>query len=128
MESKQGSADGLGLLPGNTILASDKVTKRVAGRTPSGIAFDAYEIHLGVTTRPEGAEPFATLEHGAPDGIRANRVVGTYLHGALENAQVLSELLGRTVQPLPSRDQTYEALADWFDHNVDQSLFRELYL
>ena len=128
MESNLVGAEGLGLLPGSTILSQEKVTRRVGGRTASGISFAAYEIHLGATTTPAGAVPFATLEDGTPEGLRAERITGTYLHGALENAEVLSELLGRTIQPLPSRDSTYDALADWFDRNVNQTRFEELYL
>ncbi len=128
MESSCGGADGLGLLPGRTVLAREKITRRVSAATPSGIAFDAYEIHLGSTTRPAGAAPFATLDDGSEDGVRVGRCCGTYLHGALEHAGVLSELIGRPVQPLPARECTYEALADWFDANVDLKRFSDLYL
>ncbi len=128
MESGRGSAAGLGLLPGQTVLAAAKTTRGVQAVTPSGIAFEGYEIHLGVTTRPPDAVPFAALSDGAPDGVRAEGCVGTYLHGALENPQVLGELLGREVAPAPSREIVYDALADWFDANVDRQLFEELYL
>jgi len=128
MESSRGGADGLGLLPGSTVLADEKTTRRIGAITPSGTAFQAYEIHLGITTRPHAAEPFATLEDGTADGIRADRCVGTYLHGALEDPCVLGELLGRVVAPAPEREATYEALADWFDTNVDRKRFEELYL
>ncbi|MDQ1469081.1 MAG: adenosylcobyric acid synthase [Bryobacterales bacterium] len=126
MESAHGSAEGLGLLPVRTVLAAEKTTRRVSARTPSGIEFDAYEIHLGVTTAR--GDPFATLRDGTPDGIRTATCTGTYLHGALENPQVLGELLGRTIAPLPSRESTYEALADWFEANVNRKRFEELYL
>jgi adenosylcobyric acid synthase len=143
MESSLGFAEGLGLLPVRTVLAAEKTTRRVRAVTPSGIAFDAYEIHLGVTkvgmtkvgmtkvgmTTGKGATtPFATLADGTPDGLRTPHCVGTYLHGALEDAAVLGELLGRPVAPAPSREATYEALADWFEANVDRRRFEELYL
>ncbi len=102
-ESDRGGAEGLGLLPGRTVLAADKITRRLRAITPSGIGFDAYEIHLGETTQPLNAPPFATLEDGSHDGVRVGNLSGTYLHGALENPQVLSELLGRAVQAGPSR-------------------------
>jgi adenosylcobyric acid synthase len=128
MESDAGAADGLGLLPVRTVLMTEKVTRRVRACTPSGINFEAYEIHLGETSRPRDAQPFAVLENGCPEGIRAGRCVGTYLHGALEHPDVLSELLGRMIEPVPTRYATYEILADWFETHADQDLFKELYL
>jgi adenosylcobyric acid synthase len=128
MESERGSANGLGLLPVSTVLASEKVTRRVRAVTPSGLDFDAYEIHLGVTIRPPDAIPFAVLHDSANDGVRMGRCIGTYLHGALEDPRVLSELLGRRIAPLPSREETYEMLADWFEANVNRKVFEEMYL
>lgn len=128
MESSAGGADGLGLLRVRTVLAADKVTRPVRAVTPSGLAFDAYEIHLGVTTRPSGAAAFATLEDGSLDGVRKGRCAGTYLHGALEDAAVLGELLGYSVAAARTRDETYEAMADWFEANVNMRRFEELYL
>ncbi len=128
MESERGGAEGLGLLPGSTVLAKEKVTRVVRGETPSRIKFQAYEIHLGATSRPSGAVPFAVLEDGTEDGLRLGQCAGTYLHGALEDAGVLGELLGRVVAPLPAREVSYEAMADWFDAHVDKKRFAELYL
>jgi adenosylcobyric acid synthase len=128
MESERGGADGLGLLPVRTVLASEKVTRRVRAVTGSGVEFDAYEIHLGVTTRPVDVVPFALIAEGNSDGVRLERCVGTYLHGALEDPRVLGELLGRSVAPAPSREATYEALADWFETNVNRKAFEENYL
>jgi adenosylcobyric acid synthase len=128
MESSRGSMPGLGLLAGKTVLTSEKVTRRVRARTPSGISFEAYEIHLGHTTPDENAEPFAMMEDGTREGIRKGRIAGTYLHGAIEDANVLGELLGRPVEPALTREATFEALADWFEANVDRQKFEELYL
>jgi adenosylcobyric acid synthase len=128
MESDRGGADGLGLLPVRTVLSSEKVTRRVRAVTGSGAEFDAYEIHLGVTTRPVDAAPFAVIVDGNLDGVRMERCAGTYLHGALEDPQVLGELLGRSVAPAPSRETTYEALADWFETSVNRKTFEENYL
>jgi adenosylcobyric acid synthase len=128
MESGRGGANGLGLLEGRTVLAAEKVTRRISATTPSGVEFDAYEIHLGVTTRTHDAEPFATLADGSKDGVRGERLAGTYLHGALEDPCVLGELLGRPIAAASTRESTYEALADWFDANVDRKCFEELYL
>ena len=128
MESALGRAEGLGLLPGRTVLAGEKTTRRVAAITPSGVAFEAYEIHLGATTVTGDCQPFAVLRNGVPDGVRRGRCIGTYLHGALEDPGVLGELLGRTIPALPTREATYDALADWFEANVDRKRFEDLYL
>lgn len=128
MESSCGHADGLGLLAVRTVLAAEKTTRRIQAVTPSGICFDAYEIHLGHTVRPHDAIPFATLSDGSEDGVRTGNCAGTYLHGAIEDPSVLGELMGRTIAPGPARETTYEALADWFEASVDQKRFAELYL
>jgi adenosylcobyric acid synthase len=116
------------LLPVQTVLATEKVTRKVRAETPSGIHFEAYEIHMGSTHRPHEILPFATLSDGSDDGLRVGNCVGTYLHGALEDPAVLGELLGRRVNSIPGREVMYEALADWFDANVDGTQFAELYL
>ena len=128
IESSDCCAKGLGLLPIRTVLAAEKTTRVVNAITPSGHQFSAYEIHLGQTTQLEGAEPFATLADGTAEGVRTRHCTGTYLHGALENPQVLSELLQQPVSDAPSRDSVYETLADWFEANVDRRCFEELYL
>jgi cobyric acid synthase len=86
--------------------------------------FDAYEIHMGVTQRPAGAVPAFLPD----EGIRAGGVVGTYLHGALESAAVLADVLGRPVTAARTKSACYDALADWFERNANLELFAELYL
>lgn len=74
---------GLGLLDVTTRLTADKTTVPVTGtHAPSGAAFSGYEIHVGATTGPGLAEPFARLD-GRPDGAvgYGGRVMGTYVHG-----------------------------------------------
>lgn len=127
VESSGKEMKGLGLLPVTTVMAPIKTTRTVRAATPSGLVFNAYEIHMGITSRPSGASAFAQTEHG-PDGIRLNNCVGTYLHGALENASVASELLDIAVEPRQPKQQAYESLATWFEDNANIALFNELYL
>jgi hypothetical protein len=53
------------------------------------------------------------------------------LHGALENRAVLAELLGVDLVEIPSKQQDYDRLADWFDRHcsglaaLDLERFRE---
>ena len=126
-ESNCKQVKGLGLLPVTTVMEPVKTTRQVQAVTPSGIAFSAYEIHMGRTFRPVGAPAFAQTEYG-PDGIRQNNCIGTYLHGALENAGIIGELLDIVVEPHQPKQQAYESLATWFETNANIPLFDELYL
>jgi adenosylcobyric acid synthase len=128
VESERGSAKGLALLPVTTVLKAEKTTRVVAAESSAGIRFEAYEIHMGCTDRPRGFVPFAMLSDGEAEGIRVGRCAGTYLHGALEDAALLSELLGVPVPEPASKNDTYDALADWFTAHADVDLFGELYL
>ena len=126
-ESNSKQMKGLGLLPVSTVMESLKTTRQVRAVTPSGIAFSAYEIHMGLTSRPAGAVAFAQTEYG-PDGMRQNNCIGTYLHGALENSSIIGELLDIVVEPRQPKQQAYESLATWFETNANIPLFDELYL
>jgi adenosylcobyric acid synthase len=128
VESAEGRAEGLGLLPAHTVLAADKITRVVeAESAATGRRFRAYEIHMG-RTRVQGAEPFAYVE-GRPEGARGQRALGTYLHGALEDPGLLVELLGRPVEsPRDSKDAMYDRLACWFEQHADIARFEGLYL
>ena len=112
MESNSTEVAGLGLLPIRTVFKREKTTRVVQAKTPGGHAFSAYEIHLGETTQLcFDPAPFALLEDGTCDGLRANRVIGTYLHGALENTEVLAEL-GIIAAPTPL--MPFGSLENWF--------------
>jgi adenosylcobyric acid synthase len=113
MESDCREIAGLGLLPVETELRSGKVTRAVKAITLRGTGFPAYEIHLGETAPTVNSDlpPFAVLSDGTCDGMRADRVIGTYLHGAFENRAVLEEL-GVQAQEVPAA--SYDSLAAWF--------------
>ena len=120
LESEAGWADGLGLIPAVTELAAVKTTRAVAAVTPGGIRFDAYEIHLGITTCEPGAAltPFAKLDNGAAEGIRDPGVIGTYLHGAFESPGVCAEVFGARLPPAASKSSHYRRMAMWFEEHV----------
>jgi adenosylcobyric acid synthase len=118
VESSRGRDRGIGLLPVDTVLGIEKVTRIRRAHTPAGASFSAYEIHLGVTTCARPLSSFATLEDGTRDGVRAERVIGTYLHGALEDPAVCAELFGVDVAPAATRDEEYAALAEWFGQHA----------
>jgi adenosylcobyric acid synthase len=124
-ESSRGTAIGLGLLPVETVLLREKTTRIRLAATPGGVSFGAYEIHLGITTptrtgvaagaaAPERLSPFARLDDGSAEGMRGDRVLGTYLHGALEDAAVCSELFRVPVSAGAAKADEYLQLAEWF--------------
>ena len=117
MESNCVETTGLGLLPVRTTMRPEKTTEVVRARTPRGHPFSAYEIHLGETTIVRcDSEPFAVLEDGTAEGIRCDRVVGTYLHGAFEDPLVLAEL---GIASSSCDGQPYDRLADWFEQYAE---------
>jgi adenosylcobyric acid synthase len=117
VESGLRFASGLGLLPVTTVMEPEKVTQVKSALTPGGISFTAYEIHMG-TTEIDGAVPaFARFDDGGTDGARLPGVVGTYLHGALENPGVCAELFGVPAPVVDAKSAHYERLADWFERH-----------
>jgi adenosylcobyric acid synthase len=116
VESALGAVAGLGLLPISTTLTAEKRTRAVRAVTPGGVPFGGYEIHVGMTTGPaeETAQPFAVLDDGTSDGVRGPGVLGTYLHGAFEDAGVCSEVLGVPVSTPAAKAAEYARLGAWF--------------
>jgi adenosylcobyric acid synthase len=121
------SADGLGLLPVKTTLLEQKVTRTVNARTRGGHPFQAYEIHMGETTRLAVAPCFAYLD-GAPEGIEWNGCLGTYLHGAFEDPTVIEEYLGYRAPAQAAKAEVYERLAQWFTESADCAVFEQAFL
>jgi adenosylcobyric acid synthase len=82
IEGPPGVAEGLGLLDVETVLSDEKRLEPARGEA-GGIPFSGYEMHMGVTTGPDCACPFARLSDGPPDGAISTdgRVIGTYIHG-----------------------------------------------
>lgn len=98
MESSTESMPGLGLLPTVTTMSGEKITKQTKfcfkGNDAEGC--DGYEIHMGRTVPVEGYadSPAAILADGRTDGYMADdKCFGTYLHGILDNAEVINWLV-----------------------------------
>ena len=124
IESRAGGVDGLGWLPVRTVLESPKVTRTVTARTLQWTPFRAYEIHMG-RTEVFGGGPFAMLCDGSEDGCTAERVFGTYLHGAFDDAAVARETLGLEVTP-SNKAAMYDRLGAWLLEHANPNVLEAL--
>jgi adenosylcobyric acid synthase len=150
---QRGESVGLGLLPVETEFAAEKITRKVTARVSGKHALwhDAdvtsqyaqsgeltgYEIHMGRTTVMEGAvvggTPFVMRvgSDDASDGLTSEDglVVGTYMHGLLENGALRHALLKRLAErkgiAVPERgmrmsvDQAFDVLASSVTAHMD---------
>lgn len=87
---------GLGLLEVDTLMSSGKALHQVQGHGLEA-DFRGYEMHMGATSGPDCARPFAILDGGRTDGAisRDGRVLGSYVHGLLASAPLRNALLQR---------------------------------
>lgn len=84
IEGPVGAEEGLGLLEVETVMQPQKrLTRGTAVHRHTGAAMRGYEIHIGHSSGPDTARPFADIGD-APEGAMSadGRVCGTYLHGA----------------------------------------------
>ena len=104
-----GEIRGMGLLPMETVFADSKTRTRVEGRfLPvegtfgglSGVSFEGYEIHMGVTTLSEGCRSLTRLESRSgdrvnckQDGAWKDHIFGTYVHGVFDREEVARQIV-----------------------------------
>ena len=144
-ESDTPEVAGLGLLPIETTFATTKRTVRVRGELLAnrgllagarGSQIVAYEIHMGRTVEYDAVQPVVAIEErsGEPvteiDGCvrRDGLVMGTYLHGLLENDAPRHALIDwlqarrRSAQPPDDRSpaQTRRILAVDRERELDR--------
>ena len=131
-----GNAPGLGLLPLVTQFVPDKkVTKTEAAFAQmhgpwsalSGVTVQGYEIHHGQTQAHPAMLAAGTLVHEVISGLcwqsGDGLVLGTYLHGLLENPAVLQALFGAQV---PTLESVFDGLADYIEQHFSPSTLDEL--
>lgn len=125
-----GNAAGLGLLPLVTLFAQDKTVQPTALTLPelqapwkvlSGVQARGYEIHHGQTQlradmQAGSDQPAQELLPGMLWQGGNPAVIGSYLHGLFENAEVVHALFGHAA---PSLDQVFarlaQGVAQWFE-------------
>ncbi|MGB0662121.1 MAG: cobyric acid synthase [Mangrovicoccus sp.] len=127
LEGAPGSTPGLGFLDVETRMSPDKHLTRVSAQhAASGEPLSGYEIHLGETTGPDRARPFAHVA-GQAEGARSpdGRVEGTYLHGAFTSDGFRAAYLkGLGLAPsgvnyAAGVEAALEALADHLEQHMD---------
>ena len=138
IESDTETMPGLGLLPVETVLAGEKVTRQIRFTLPGDDRTgSAYEIHMGRTAPLPGhpAEPLARLADGTSDGCVAGNCLGTYLHGIADNPLFIDRLLRPFAARLPRtelpdarayKDRQYDLLADRVRRNTDMERLYEI--
>lgn len=90
-EGPAGREEGLGLLPGETVIGAEKhtVQVRMALAADRSLEMGGYEIHMGRTERDDGAPPlFINKKTDETEGISLDkgRLWGSYLHGLFDDA------------------------------------------
>jgi adenosylcobyric acid synthase len=115
IEGPAGTVAGLGLLDVDTVLTGDKRLVPAQGEA-GGVPFAGYEMHMGTTTGPDRARPFACLADGSPEGAVSadGRVTGTYVHGLFGDDRQRSAWLVRlgAAPSIIAHDALVEATLD----------------
>jgi adenosylcobyric acid synthase len=157
-ESSVESVNGLGLLATTTTFEPQKTTTQIKGEilkfdgcleALSGCKVFGYEIHMGQTTRLEGAAPFVKITEslGKPcehlDGAmnEMQTVFGTYIHGLFDDTTFVRQFINTLRQKkglekiVPGalqkdfaafKDEQYSKLADLLETSIDWVRLKKL--
>ena len=160
IEGNLPAVPGLGLLPQCTVIEPEKVTCQSSftflpstGRTDDVWKNGAqnalhghcrgYEIHMGRTTRLGDApeSPVSILDDGRTDGYYVDNMCwGSYMHGILDNPEVLDNLAegfdkgSKDAQPCTSapfdyaafKEEQYDRLAEQVRRHVNLPLIYQI--
>ena len=135
-----GTAEGLGLLPCETVFTGKKTRTRrqaVCDAGPfAGVRLEGYEIHMGRTR--SAAAPFCIMEDGTEDGAVAENVFGTYLHGLFDSGELVERVAGwlaerkgiripeqKTENRAAYRNRQYDLLADTVRSSLDMKTIEQ---
>ncbi len=126
VEGPPESAEGLGHLPVDTVLARDKTTRFGKGRDRlTGALVEGYEIHIGKTSGIMPGSHMLDLETGTDGAVaREGQIMGTYLHGVFASDTFRAAFLKRLgVQGSVAYQARVEAaldgLADHLEKHMD---------
>ena len=126
-EGNPGQSMGLGLLDIATTMKTRKTLRQTSGsHIATGSLCSGYEIHMGETTGPDSARPFAQTGYG-DDGATnpAGNISGTYLHGIFASDSFRGAWLNQ-LRPGHGSNMRYEqgveAALDQLAHSLDECL------
>lgn len=119
------SMPGLGIFPVSTTIGEGKQTRQCDfSMIHAEGGGKGYEIHAGKTPT---TSPFACLDNGEEEGYYLNeKTWGTYIHGVLDNSDVLNTILSQVDPEIESvvdyhahKEENYNRLADWVRTHTD---------
>ena len=120
---------GLGLLNVDTEYGTEKITGWVTGKFNLAAIgrdseFKGYEIHFGVV-KNHGEKPLLRIRNRLEGAVSGNgRIIGTNVHGLLENSTFLSYFMQETFYEydMDGRlDENISKVSDHFMKNIDFS-------
>lgn len=129
---------GLGLLPTTTSMGEEKVTKQTSFTfLDNPIKCKGYEIHMGTTTpiASKKSSPVNYIEDGTTDGYYINeKCFGTYIHGILDNANVIEHILAPYTDKLSEKpfdldsfkNEQYDKLANHLRQHINIDLLYQI--
>ena len=132
---------GLSLLPTETVITCDKVTRQVNFKLyddkDAEMKLQGYEIHSGRTQieHNDNTKPLCVMTDDDNEGCRNGRCMGTYIHGILDNAEFVDYLIepynnrrNEAQQPdyREFKERQYDLLADHVRRNVNMPLIYKI--
>ena len=126
VEGPAGTTAGLGFLDVHTRMTGNKTLTDVrAIHSNTALQVSGYEIHIGQTTGPDCARPFAQIDGRSDGAISADgSVTGSYLHGMFRDdafrASFLKELGAAHNQS--SYDMVVDTVLDALSQHIEAHL------
>jgi adenosylcobyric acid synthase len=131
IESDLGREAGLGILEAETVLETRKTTCMSEIEWKDQL-LKGYEIHQGVTHAKKADQVVMTSQNGEAIGIQSGRVIGTYLHGVLDNEAFRKWFLKENgVESdqwdyLTQKQKSYDRWAEHLKDSVDWPTIRQI--
>lgn len=141
VESKEGTVDGLGLLPIEIKFAADKILAQSQGTVFDDTPIQGYEIHHGyVANSPASLEPLIVQTDDTQEGARQEAIFGTHWHGIFESNQFRRRFLTEVAQLVNRRgfvvapdtdygqirERMIDVLGDLIEQHIDTASLLQL--
>ncbi|MGL5647378.1 MAG: cobyric acid synthase [Clostridium sp.] len=116
---------GLNFFEMDTYFEEEKITKRIKTKTDTEINVDGYEIHNG---RSYSKEIPWIKEDDRIVGLKKKNIYGTYLHGILDNKEIIKELLNINckISYNDLKEKEYEKLKNILEKNIDMKYVEKI--